>query len=374
VRIALLPSAYAPALGGVEELTHRLARRLVAAGDDVEIWTIRHPESLPGDELIDGLRVRRFSLPLPDLHPGRLARFPLVAGSALATLRSAARSFRPDVLHVQCFSANGVYATALAALLDVPLVVSLQGETFMDDGEIYSRSLSLRTGLRVALRRADAVTGCSSFVLDDAVRRFGLQAGTVVPNGVEMDGDAEPEPIDLPFDRFLLALGRVVPKKGFDLLLDAFARLPPGVGLVVGGDGPALAGLAARARELGVAGRVLLPGRLGRGQVAWAMARAEGFVLPSRVEPFGIVALEAMRAGRPVVVTPHGGPPEIVRYGRDGLVADPLDAEALAAALARLLDDEPLRARLAVAGPLRAAEFDWGVIAGRYRDIYRAAA
>jgi glycosyltransferase involved in cell wall biosynthesis len=80
-----------------------------------------------------------------------------------------------------------------------------------------------------------------------------------------------------------------------------------------------------------------------------------------------------MRAGRPVVVTSHGGAPEIVRYGRDGLVADPLDPDAFASALGRLLEDEPLRARLAAAGPVRAAEFDWGVIAGRYREIYRRA-
>ena len=76
MRIALLPSAYAPSVGGVEELTRRLAGRLVAGGDQVEIWTIRHLASMPADELIDGLRVRRFTLPMPRAHVATLASVP----------------------------------------------------------------------------------------------------------------------------------------------------------------------------------------------------------------------------------------------------------------------------------------------------------
>src|SRR5206468_4363065 len=191
--------------------------------------------------------------------------------------------------HVQCFSANGLYAVALAACRRLPLVVSLQGETFMDDHDIYQRSTALRAGLRLALRRADAVTACSRFTLDDAVGRFGLRPGTglVVPNGVETAGDGgPPSPLPLPFDRFVLGLGRIVAKKGFDLLVDAFARLAPrrpGLGLVLAGDGPARAGLAAQAARLGIAERVHLPGRLGRAEIAWAMGATDVFVRPSRV-------------------------------------------------------------------------------------------
>ena len=137
MRVALLPSAYAPSVGGVEELTRRLAGRLVAGGDQVEVWTIRHPAELPADELVDGLRVRRFTLPMPRAHPAALARLPGPAAAALLALSRAAREFRPDLLHVQCFSANGIYATALAAGRRLPLVVSLQGETVMDDHDIY---------------------------------------------------------------------------------------------------------------------------------------------------------------------------------------------------------------------------------------------
>ena len=380
MRIALLPSAYAPSVGGVEELTRRLAGRLVAAGDEIEIWTIRHPAGLPADEMVDGLRVRRFVLPMPRAHPAALARFPGDAARALQTLARAAAEFRPDLLHVQCFSANGLYATVLAAWKRLPLVITLQGETVMDDNDIYERSTALRAGLRLGVRRADAVTACSRFTLDDAVRRFGLRAGKglVVPNGVETAGDGtDPRPLRIPFQRFVLGLGRVVEKKGFDLLLDAFAGVAPerpGLGLVLAGDGPSRAGLARQAARLGIADRVHLAGKLDRAEVAWAMANAELFVLPSRVEPFGIVVLEALRARRPVVASSRGGAGEIVRDHREGLIADPFDAAQLGAAMARLLDDRTLAGRLAEAGHRRVLAFDWGVIAAGYRQIYRSVA
>jgi glycosyltransferase involved in cell wall biosynthesis len=374
VRVALFPSAYAPWVGGVEELTRRLAVELTGCGDEVEVWTLRHPHTLPEQEEIGGLRVRRFSLPLPGASPRSLVAFPRAARAGLHALRRAAAEFRPDVVHVQCFSANGVYA---AALRGTPVVVSLQGETVMDDRDIYERSLALRLGLRAGLRRAASVTACSSFVLADAYRRFGLREGrgAVVPNGVDLAGEAVSAPLSVPFDRFVLGLGRVVRKKGFDLLLDAFARLAPerpGLGLVVGGDGPEREALAARVHELGLDGRVLLPGTLSRAQVAWAMANASVFVLPSRVEPFGIVVLEALRARRPVVVSTHGGATEIVRDEREGLVADPFDPDALAAAIARTLDEVALRARLSRAGEARVRAFDWPLVAERYRSIYRS--
>lgn len=378
MRIVLFSSAYAPAVGGVEELTRRLAEQLLAGGDEVEVWTNRHPTSLPTRETIDGVRVRRFALPLPRMAPASLARFPASSARALWRLREAAAEFRPDVLHVQCFSANGVYAVALAEIVRIPLVVTLQGETFMDDYDIFDRSRVLPAALRIGMRRAAAVTACSRFVLDDAEQRFGLSRGKgqVVANGVDVVRDEPPVRLELPFETFVLGLGRAVDKKGFDLLLHAFRRVAddhPHIGLLIGGDGTARGALAQLAGDLGLADRVALPGTLSRAQVAWTMANATVFVLPSRVEPFGIVVLEALRAGRPVVVSSRGGAPEIVRHEREGLVADPFDTGALAAAMGRLLVDEGLGRRLSAAALERVRDFSWDGIAARYRQIYRDA-
>jgi glycosyltransferase involved in cell wall biosynthesis len=101
------------------------------------------------------------------------------------------------------------------------------------------------------------------------------------------------------------------------------------------------------------------------------MANAEVFCLPSRVEPFGIVVIEALRAGRPVVVSSRGGAPEIVRHEREGLVADPFDTGAYGAAISRLLGDGDLAARLSAAGRQRVNDFSWSNIADQYRALYR---
>jgi glycosyltransferase involved in cell wall biosynthesis len=174
--------------------------------------------------------------------------------------------------------------------------------------------------------------------------------------------------------RYVFAVGRVVRKKGFDLLIDAFARiagLHPGVGLVIAGDGPERKALGSRAANLGLSDRVRLTGALGQADVAAYMHGAELFVMPSRVEPFGIVALEAWRAGTPVIVTSRGGACEFVENGVSGLVCDPLDTQALASAIASLLDSPERRLELAAAAARRLPEFFWNQIAAQYLDLYQ---
>lgn len=378
LRIALIPSAYLPMVGGVEELTGRLARHLAAGGDAVEVWTPLVDATTPDDEEVHGIRVRRFPMPMPPARVGPILRLPGRAGGTFLRLLRAVRQFRPDVLHVQCFGVNGAYATVLSALTRIPLVVTLQGETVMDDDDIYSKAASLRGALRLGLRRASAVTGCSQFVLDDAATRFGLTPGRgqVIFNGVDRV-EAEPCPVPVPFERFVACLGRVVPKKGFDLAIEAFryvAERVPGVGLVIAGAGACRPDLETLADRLGLRARVHFTGSLGRPQVEWVMRNAEVFLMPSRVEPFGIVVLEAWRARRPVIVSAFGGAPEFVRDGVDGLVVDPTDTPRLAEAVTRLLEDRSSGERLAASGAERVKRFDWRLITAEYRHVYEQAA
>jgi glycogen(starch) synthase len=376
-RVALMPSAYLPDLGGVEELSHNLARELQRAGDAVEVWTGKVPAiGPPTEDRIDGVTIRRFPFVLAAMRPWSVARFPVPALSTMRALRKAVRDFRPDLLHVQCFGPNGVYATALGQLSRLPLLVTLQGETVNNEFGIFERSVLLRRALRIALRRAAAVTGCSQFTLDDAIARFGLQPerAEVIFNGVNLDEATAADRTDqLTGALTVLAMGRMVDNKGFDLLLDAFARVAanhPGSDLVLAGDGRAQADLRARADRLGLAARVRFPGRLDRSQVGAALAAADVYVVPSRVEPFGIVILEAWNAGLPVIVTNRGGPPEFVTDGVDGLLVDMLDVGNLTRVLDQVLRDGDLRARLARAGRLKVERFGWPKVTERYRDLY----
>lgn len=373
LRIALMPSAYAPAVGGVEVLTARLAHQLQLRGHQVEVWAPRHPHQLPEREVIDGIVVRRFTFAMPRAHLPTVLRTPALAVGTIAALRRAVAEFRPTHLHVQCFSGNGVYATALSKLTGVPLIVTLQGETVMDDHDIYDYSAFLRAGLRAGLRQARHVTGCSQFTLDDAQRRFGLDPAksSVIFNGVDLD-EVSPTPVDLPFERYVLGVGRVVRKKGFDLLLEAFATIAhrhPDVGLVIGGDGAELPALRTHAARAGLQHRVHFTGQLNRGQIASVMAGTEVFVMPSRVEPFGIVALEAWRAGVPVIVTSSGGAAEFVTDGVSGFVADPRSATALSSSINKSLIITT-RDAVVSAASRNLPQFLWSSIVAEYQDLY----
>ena len=353
MRVLLLPSAFAPAVGGVEELTRRLADRLTESGDAVEVWTNRHPADLPASETIDGQTVRRFELEMPAVRAGGPVRFARRAPAALAGMVRAARAFGPDVVHVQCFSNNGAYATLLSRLLRRPLVVSLQGETVMDDNDIYDRSPVLRNALRLGLKSSLAVTACSAFTLRDA-ERFGLAPGAG-RGGLQRRRRAAAGGA-----RAVRAAVRSVRVRGRTLRgeeglrpaaggLRAGGLAAAGLGLVIGGDGAARPGLQARVAELGLGDRVVLPGRLQ--SRPGCVGDEPGDDVRAAVARGAVRHRRARGAARglPVIASSHGGATEIVNGG-GGVVADPTNRGELAAAIERIATDEGLRATLSEQG------------------------
>lgn len=376
-RVALISSSFHPYPGGVEEHTLNVARELVARGHAVVVWTVDRGESL-GRQVVDGVEVRYLPTPLPAGSPRAVFRFLRAFGPAWALWTAAFRDFRPEVLHVQCFGPNGLYALALHHRTGTPLIVSSHGETFADDHAVFDESRQLSLGLARALHDAHAVTGCSQYVLDD-LARFGSVRGVVVPNGVDPDEEERVGRADLPYPSSpfptVLSVGRIETVKGFDLLVRAFAQsdMPEGTRLVIGGDGGELANVRRLAAELVVDGSVLFPGRLSRAQVIRAMASATVVVVPSRIEAFGIVVLEAWRSGRPLVATTAGGPAGLVTDGVDGILVDPMDTAALASSLSRVLGDPGLRDRLAARGRETVTKYTWGATAERYLRLYPGA-
>lgn len=170
-----------------------------------------------------------------------------------------------------------------------------------------------------------------------------------------------------------LALGRLHPNKGFELLLAAIAETR-GVRLLIAGDGPLRTRLEHLAADLGIADRVCFLGW--RADVANLLARADFLVCPSLVEPLGNVVIEAWSAGVPVIATRSDGPAGLIEDGVSGLLV-PLPGQpgggppALAAAIERLARDPGLRARLGCAGRLAyEAEFTEAVVVARYRRYF----
>lgn len=372
-RVALVSSSYAPYVGGVEVHVRQVARELQGDGVEVEVWTVDRGESL-GIREVDGVTVRYLPTPLPAASPGVVLRFLLRLPSAWRQWAGARRQFDPDLVHVHCFGPNGAYALAVGRRFKLPLILTSHGETVADDHAVFARSALLRWALRRGLAVATQVTAPSQFVLDDLQTNHGLVGGTVVPNGVVLDGRDDPDG-PAPAGRYLLGVGRLGRMKGFDLLIDAFARatLDRDIRLVIVGDGPERACLQGQVEQLGVEDRVEFTGRLDAPAVARAMSNSLAVVVPSRMEAFGIVALEAWRSGAPLVMTNRGGAPEFVHDGVDAILVDPEDMVALGEALSRVVAYEHLRARLVEAGHQRVGEFTWARVAHAYEELYAAA-
>jgi glycosyltransferase involved in cell wall biosynthesis len=166
--------------------------------------------------------------------------------------------------------------------------------------------------------------------------------------------------------------GRLIAKKGADTLIAAMDLLKeryPGLQLSLAGEGDERPALEAEAGRRGLASRISFAGRLTHEAIYPFLASAALVVVPSQSEPFGLVALEAAQAGRPVVASDVDGLPEVVEHGRTGLLVPPGDATALAGAIASLFDDPGRASAMGKAGRQRAeSHFAWD----RYVDAHES--
>ncbi|WP_353957097.1 glycosyltransferase family 4 protein [uncultured Ornithinimicrobium sp.] len=369
--IALVSSSYHPHFGGVEEHVRHVSRELRTRGHRVEVWTVDRGDGLR-DEIVEGCRVRYLPTPLPARSAHALGSFAVHSSPAVAAWVRAHAQFRADVINIQCFGPNGVYALALSALTHTPLVVSSHGETLMDEHGAFDQSALLRASLRRALG-SSAVTACSDVVADDLRTRFGAKTVSVIPNGVRLRAAEErrqPPPPKRQGTPVLIGAGRLVPQKGFDVLLSAAARSTYDPEVWIVGEGAERSRLEELASTLGISERVRFHGRRTATEVQELMTEADAVVVPSRIEPFGIVVLEAWASGTVVVATSRGGPAGFVSDGVDGLLVDPEDLPSVVEAIDSVIGDPAFATRLALAGLKTVQGFTWSRVAEHYEQTY----
>jgi glycosyltransferase involved in cell wall biosynthesis len=305
------------------------------------------------------------------MHLGVFSRSPTPLHAAannlqrLAVLRRAIRGCQADVV-ISFLSTTNVLTLLATRSLGVPVVVSERGDPARASLPKVWRMLRMLlypTAYRLVAQTETALACFPAFI-----RRRGL----VVPNPVVPSRQP-----DAPSRRTVVAVGHLVPLKGFDLLIEGFARCAsahPDWRLIIWGEGPERARLQALAERCGVARRVELPGRSAK-PGAW-LETAGIFVLASRHEGFPNVLVEAMAAGLPVVATdcPAGGPRAMISDGRDGLLVANEDAAALARALDRLMADPEARRTLGEAAARSAERFSLPRIMARWTVLVEEAA
>jgi glycosyltransferase involved in cell wall biosynthesis len=374
LHILVLCYEYPPVGGGGGVGARQYAEAWAAAGHRVTVLTSGTPD-LPVEERTGNLRVVRLRV------SGRKERATatnramlgyLLAGAAwIVSNRQTMAEI--DVINTHFAIPTGPLGVFASHVLDVPNVLTIIGGDIFDPSKTSSphRHLWSRLANRWIIADADAVIAISSDTRDRARRYYGIERpirvipygfsapdGEVAP-GSETDGGQpaashRPEVKETAFR--MIAVGRLVPRKGFDHLLRALAELPSGVHLEVIGDGPLAKPLREQAAGLGVADRVAWPGFLQRPEILRRLRDADCFVLSSLHEGLGIVVQEAMHAGLPVVATDNGGQTDLVTHEETGLLVPVEDPDAIAAAVRRLMDDAAERAAMGKRGRERILE------------------
>jgi phosphatidyl-myo-inositol alpha-mannosyltransferase len=360
--------------GGVGNHVRALAAELRRSGHRVDVLApAQRPVAEPGFIGLGG------SLAVP--YNGSVARI-AIGPRALVRVRRAIGRGGYDLLHVHepLSPSVGLLAVAQAGRggpsvdRSVPVVGTFHAN--------LGRSLALEAAgplLRRAYDRLDGRIAVSASARDTWQGRFG-GAMAVVPNGVAAEFFAGPAPLDgwKGDGPTVLFVGRLEPRKGLVYLVRAFLRLKPAFPrlrlLVVGRDDKgqqdkAMAMVPPRLRT-----DLQFVGSVPQADLPSYYASADVFCAPSLGgESFGIVLAEAMAVGLPVVCSDIGGYRDVVRDGTDGLLVPPRDPEALAEALAGLLDNPARLAAMGGAAAVAARRYAWEVVAGEVVEVYQAA-
>lgn len=373
MRVLHIGKFFPPHAGGIERYCADLSVALAA--DGCEVAVLAH--AAPGTHHSSRFTANDVDVTLAACH-GQLLYAP-ISPAFPRLLSRLLRDWKPDLLHLHLPNTSAFWALLSPAARRVPWIVHWHSDIPLDGGRRALRTAySLyRPWEQALLRRAGAIIATSQRYADAsaALARWRDKV-RVVPLGIPppLPTQAGGESLWRGSGLRLLAVGRLSYYKGFDLLLRALAQVPHAQLLLIGG-GECDIALRALARELDIEARVSFAGHVNDATLESAYAQADAFCLPSidRAEAFGLVLLEAMRAGLPTLASdiPGSGVGHVVNDGETGLLVPPRDVDALAAAIHKLEVDAQLRQRFGAAGRQRwREEFTLERSAQLVRDVY----
>jgi glycosyltransferase involved in cell wall biosynthesis len=380
-------------MGGSERVLWEVARGLVARGHELRILVPRASRAPEASSTIDGVTVLRYHDPFMSFGALYLPSLAL----ARAAVRAVVRRWPADVVHAH----QGISGLAAAWAGHAPRCYTFYGPwhlEFLSEAAqrpdlppwkrrtrtvwVPAKAQLARAIERAAVRRSGHVVVLSRFSARQVedIHQVTPARLTVIPGGVDL------ERFSAAHDRaavraslglagggpLLFTVRRLVPRMGLEGLLHALVHLP-GVRLVIGGSGVLQAPLGDTAARLGVAERVCFAGFIPDDQLARYYQAADLVVLPSlALEGFGLITLEALACGTPVVATPEGGATDVLGTFEPSWLAPRRDPSAFASTVAAVLERLPVTAAVAARCRAHAAAYDWTHIADQYERLYRS--
>jgi len=384
LRVLMLSWEFPPqVIGGLGRHVYELSRRLGNSGVETYVLTPL-VDGCVNHEALEGVQVFRVGSPLTSFKRFKSWIFSFNSSLIQEGIRLDYQENGFDLIHAHDWLV-GYAGRSLSRVLGIPLVSTIHATE-------YGRNLGLHNPMqkeihdieRNLILDSERIVCCSNYMRDEIESLFNPSPSriAVIPNGASMNRYQPTDSfLDPGFERIdnrdlvIFYIGRLVPEKGVSILINAFQRVSgeiPTAKLVIAGRGPQGPELQDLVEKLGLSDRVWFTGYVSDELRDRIYHRADVAVFPSLYEPFGIVALEAMASGTPVVVSDVGGLAEIVVDGETGLKVEPLDEESLASAMIRILSDSRLANRLRFqALQVIKDKYNWDKIGAMTAQVYR---
>lgn len=399
MKIAVLTSSYPRFPGdGTAPFVMSISKSFVDLGHEVHVVAPYDPEIKPMKNV--GIHVHRFRYIWPSrlhimghsralradikLDPLAYLLTPFYFLAAIINLLLVASRQRCEIIHVHWVLPNGPVAAIVASWLKIPFVVSLHGS----DIYLAKKNILFRILAGYVFKRAARVTACSKELRQSAIELGASEDTLLLPWGADPDifsplrkNPTIRENYGIPPDDILIvAIGRLVHKKGFENLLKALSTIVeeyPNVRIILGGDGPLLDRLVKQSRTLNLSEKVIFPGRIPWDEVPEILATADIFVLPSihdehgNVDGLPTVLLEAMSSGVAVIASDVGGVELVINQNETGIMIPPGNSTALSDAIQNLSSHPDIRTSLATQARASViSKFNWDNIATILIDLF----
>jgi glycosyltransferase involved in cell wall biosynthesis len=361
MRLLFWSELFLPDIGGVEIWSAQLIHALQRKGHECLAIACRGPNPMGDEPTFEGIPVHRFGF-----HAALLSKDLVAIKQLVAEVSALKREFQPDVIHINTSQPSVLFHEKSAAAVPSATLVTVH------EPPILAAPNSMLARL---LRGAHWVVGVSQAMLDDARSLVPdiADRSSVIYNAVDEESEAV-TPLDSGAPE-LFCVGRLVQEKGWDVAIRALKDVRaayPDVRMTIVGDGPERSNLERLAAELGLSAAIRFTGWVLPSDVGALLQSAFLVLLPSRWrEPFGLVALQAAEAGRPVVASRVGGLAEIVSDGVTGALVPPDDIDALGTAIRDLLASPATASRMGEAARRhKRSRFGYDGFVASYEQLY----